>query len=148
VARSPPTTRRDRGDVAGDPDLVADDDAARLERLVPAEAELAAADLAAQLDSDSVFARGIALDTVDGGVEGDRHRLAVDGQIAAEPVVALLTCSIFVERKDISGWFSTSKKSAERRCASRSAELVSIEAVAIVPQTRESCDALDPIGRA
>lgn len=50
----------DCGDIGGDPDFVAHDDASRLERLLPAEPELAAVDRSAYLKSDTIVALRLA----------------------------------------------------------------------------------------
>jgi hypothetical protein len=80
----------DCGEVGGHPDLVGDDHAARLKRLLPAQPELATANRPAHLDADTAASLRIGRDAMHRHLEPDRARLAVHRQVASDPVVALV----------------------------------------------------------
>src|SRR5688500_15130480 len=64
----------DRLNVEMDADLVADEDPAGLQRLVPGEPEVAAVELRVGAEAGSLAAPGIASRALEGDVEGDRAR--------------------------------------------------------------------------
>src|SRR5581483_8044069 len=82
--------RADRRDVGRDPDLVADEDTAGLERLLPAQPELATAERAARLQADPILALWVFGDAVHGHLELNRVCLAVHRQLTLDAVVPLL----------------------------------------------------------
>src|SRR5581483_4676619 len=75
----------DRLDVDLEVDFVADQEAARLERGVPVQAELLAVDLAADLEARHLLAPRVLAAPEQGRVEHDGARHAADRQVAVDP---------------------------------------------------------------
>ena len=109
-------------------DVVAGDHPAAGELDLPGNAEAVAVDPGGRLEGDpahlplllaSLPPRRLPLAGV-GDVERDRPRDAADGQLDVAPKAVPAVRSVKRQLKVILGWFSTSKKSALRRWASRS----------------------------
>ena len=80
---------------------------------------------------------GVRAEAVDLKLEGDGLRDVLDGQVALEEEPSS-ACLMPVETKVISGYFSTSKKSALRMCASRCSWPVLIELRSTLAVTGEA----------
>ena len=119
-----------------DVDAIADQHAAGLEHLVPAEAEVLAVERRLRDESDPLVAPRILGAAAVLDVERHLARHVADGEIADDAVAIvrdLLDARAAEARAR--GSVSTSKKSAERRCVSRCAVPVSMLAASIVAST-------------
>lgn len=105
----------DRRDVEGELDLVGDDGVAATQRGVEGHLEVAARELAGDLEAGPLFAIGPYVGAAELGSELDLARDAVQGQVAADAVGLVVDRLDGVDSKASSGCSSTPKKSAERR---------------------------------
>src|SRR4051812_3210455 len=89
--------RLHRREVEEDLDLLADEHAAGLQRLVPVEAEVAALDLADDLEPDAGVAPRVLVDALRNALEDDLAGGAADREVTGDPV------GLLVELLDLGG---------------------------------------------